>query len=740
MKWIFILFIALFLIGLGYYFAVTRNANLSEEKLALTEKSVTLYDNVGERFNASCMGAIGQTVTYNEIPKHTIRAFVDTEDKRFFSHGGFDFRRIVKSAYNNLRAHVFKQGASTISQQLIKNTHLSQEKTLKRKLAEWKLTKQLEKIYTKEEIFEKYVNVIYFGHSCFGLRSAAEFYFGKTPQELDIADSAILAGLVKSPNNYSPFKNAKNCQKRKASVLNAMKNNGSINEDEYLSALKKALPTTPTHNNSDNGYAQHVFDELSTLSATYGFMVGGNIEIDTYLDVETQRILSNVAKAHETSDKFFCVFDVNTNAFKACVSSVGEIRRLPGSLLKPLLVYAPAIEENLLSPATPILDERVDYSGYSPENYDNKFHGYISAREALSKSLNVPAVKILDSLSIERASSYLNKLGLSVDKEDYSLALALGGMKEGYTFPSIVNAYGALATNGEYASGGFIKEIKIDGISVYKKDNTKQRVFSEETAYLTTNMLQTAATSGTAKKLRSLPFSIAAKTGTAGTKNGNTDAYAIAYTPNDVVGVWLGNADNSPIDFTGGGLPCKYILEIENALSSYYKNFGTPIPEFPRPDNVISVEIDKQTYENSHTLLLADEVSPATYRFSELFKKENTPKLQADYFSFPTIKTPEISLKNGNVIICFNDDCPEFYEYIIKRNDENKEITLYNGKKIPIFVDENIAKNKRYVYTITPKYKEQIGKSIILPTVSTKDGERTIIEEQKILEKNWWEN
>ncbi len=736
LKWLFLLFLALFLVGLGYYFAVTKDARLSSEKLALSASSVTLYDNDNARITASNTGVIGETVPYDSLPNHTLRAFVDTEDKRFFNHRGFDYKRIIKSAYNNLCARSFKQGASTISQQLIKNTHLSQEKTLKRKLTEWKLTKQLEKKYSKQEILEKYLNVIYFGHSCFGIRSAADFYFGKTPQELDIAESAILAGLVKSPNNYSPFKNPENCQKRKERVLSAMKENGSIDENEYLLAKKKALPISPNRTNGDNGYAQLVFDELSALAAKHSFTVGGRIEIYTFMDKNTQDVLSKIAQTHISSDKNFCVLDTKTHGFKGCVSSVGEIRRLPGSLLKPLLVYAPAVEENLLSPATPLLDERIDYGGYSPQNYDGKYHGYISAREALSKSLNVPAVKVLDSLGVEKAASYLNKMGLPVNKDDYSLALALGGMKNGYTLSSLVSGYATLACGGEFTECGFIKEIKIDGATVYKKSTEKTRVFSSETAYLTTNMLQTAVKTGTAKKLRSLPFEIAAKTGTVGTGKGNTDAYAIAYTPNEVVGVWLGNADNTIVEYTGGGLPAQYLLQIQEELTT--KNTHESPSAFVKPDGVESVQLDKIAYEATHTLSLADPISPADYRFNELFKKDNLPLTTADYFSFPKIKTPEIAFRNGQVIITFSEEFPPFYEYTIKRKSEKKEVVLYQGARILSYVDDSVLEGERYVYTIIPKYKENVGKSVVLPTISTKKGEKPIIDDKKILEKNWW--
>ena len=237
--------------AVGFYFAVTKDARLYPEKLALSEQKIVLYDSQGEPVKGVAANLLKQTVAMEEIPQKTRYAFVDTEDKRFYSHNGFDVKRIARAAVNNLKSRSFKEGASTISQQLVKNTHLSQEKTLKRKLREWKLTRTLERRYSKDEILEKYLNVIYFGHNCFGLRSAAEFYFGKTPDELDLADSAILAGLVRSPNNYSPFKNPEGCLKRKATVLNLMQKNGHITEEEKLAALEKPLPTAPVVS-SDN--------------------------------------------------------------------------------------------------------------------------------------------------------------------------------------------------------------------------------------------------------------------------------------------------------------------------------------------------------------------------------------------------------------------------------------------------------------------------------------------------------
>lgn len=725
-------------VALGYYYATTKDVSLHPEKILLQEQTFSVYDIKGANIPSAVSLAKKQTLSFSSIPKKTVYAFVDTEDKRFFTHNGFDIRRIAKAFYNNLRSHSYKQGASTISQQLIKNSHLSHEKTLSRKLKEWKLTRQLEKRYTKEEILETYLSVIYFGHDCFGLHTASQFYFGKKPSELDLADSAILAGLVKSPNNYSPFKNAENCQKRKESVLSAMLKNGNITQAEKDEAMQKPLPVSPHTTASDSGYLHFVFDELSALSEQYGFRVSGKIQIYTYFEPKTQEIVEKYAKSYTQSDKNITVLDRESGGFKACVSTVGNIRRSPGSTIKPLLVYAPAIEENYISPATPLLDEKINYAGYSPSNYDGLYHGYTSARECIAKSLNIPAVKLLDSVGIEKCASYLSKMQLPIEKEDYSLALALGGMQRGYSLQSLLSAYATLANQGVYEKCGFISKIVIGGNCVFERKRESTRVFSEDTAYLITDTLQTTAKTGTAKKLRSLPFAIASKTGTVGTEKGNTDAYAISYTTKDIIGVWLGNANNAFIDCTGGGTPCNLLYSINEGLYQDYQNANETIDDFPACENVVSVQLDKTIYYDTHTLSLADDFSPPEYQFSELFKKSNIPTKKATFFSNPTINPPILSYDGKKVRIRFDNKSPTFYEYKIERNDYTTHSTIYQGPYLQEFLDESIQKEKRYAYFITPIYNGKEGKKIVLPIVSTKAGENPI-ENGEILQKNWWD-
>lgn len=732
-----VLFSSLLIIACGYYCCVTYKVKLNHEKLLFNEKSLVIFDSAGEIVPNTPINPLKESVSIKEIPQSLIDAFISTEDKRFYTHKGSDFKRILRASVNNLKAKALKEGASTISQQLIKNTHLTQEKTLKRKLQEWKLTRALERTYTKDEILERYLNTIYFGHNCFGVAHAAKFYFGKSVSELSLDECAILAGLVRSPNNYSPFKNPEDCQKRKCVVLNLMLHRGAITQNEKNEAMLAPLPTSNARC-QDNGYLHFVFDELSSLSEKNNFSIGGKIEISTFLDQTIQTAIENIAATYSESDKAFFVLDNENHGFKACVSTVGNIPRLPGSLIKPLLVYAPAIEENLVSPATPILDAKINYNGYSPENYNGTYQGYVSVRECLEKSLNIPAVKLLDSLTIDKGCKYLEALNLPVGKDDKSLALALGGMKAGYCLRDMLAAYQALQNNGVFSLCGFISSIKINGETVYKHPQATKRVFSPETASLMTNMLKTTAQNGTAKKLRNLPFEIAAKTGTVGTSNGNTDAYAISYTSRDCAAVWLGNANNTKINHTGGGMPCQLLREVNEKIYTIYQARKHPIQDFTLDKNIKNIELDKQAYYDTHTLMLADENSPNTYRISELFKISAIPLNRSDSFTCPTISSPEISLSNNLVTITFDDRFPRYYTYKIVRYDYASHTTLYEGAYIHEFIDVSLLENKNYVYTITPIYNGKNGVSISLPSISTRKSEKAEINNE-ILSKDWWD-
>lgn len=736
-----ILFFAFFFASGIAFLAVTKNARLDENRLALSKDEIRVFDKNDEAVHTLAIGAANRNFSVSALPEQVKFAFIDTEDKRFYSHGGVDYIRLARAAWNNFRTHSFKEGASTISQQLIKNTHLSQEKTIKRKLLELKLTSELEARYTKDEILEKYLNSIYFGHSCFGVKSAAQFYFSKSPEDLTLADGALLAGIVKSPNNYSPFKNPAKCRSRRALVLEAMQKNGHISETEKLEAESEPLPVQNTVFSADSSYLARCYDELERLADENSLRLNGKIRIFTYLDQSLQKALSDTCTLNgtdERSDIVSAALDLAGGGFAAYYSTCGDIARSPASLFKPLCAYAPAFEEGLLSPATPIDDSPARFGEYSPKNYGGAYGGYLSARECIARSLNVPAVKILNSLSLEKSRAYLEKLGLQTDPDDFSLAAALGGVKRGYTLPELLSAYSAFARGGNYRRAGFIRRIEIDGRAVYDATSdvrkAEKRAFSEETAALVTDVLKTCAQSGTAKKLRSLPFETAAKTGTNGDKNGNFDAYALAYTPKIAAAVWLGNADRTRISATGGGLPCNKLYSF---LRETQQNGGAD--RFTMPQSIVKIALDKTDYERDHKLTIADDFAPENYKTYEIFDSRRLPLARSTKFSHPTIAKPLIEYENGTVKITVSDDSPECYEYLIERKENDEKRVIYRGKLRDVFADA-VENGKIYEYSVTPFYKEIFGDTIVLPAVSTKNNlPANPSEPPDIIGRDWWD-
>ena len=691
----------------------TANVKLEPEKLHTESAQVQLLAGDGEK-----IASPKQYAELETLPPHLPAAFVAVEDKRFYAHGGLDVLRIGKAALRNIASFSFREGASTISQQLIKNTHLSGEKTIRRKLKEWKLTFELEKSYSKEQILELYLNSIYFGHSAFGVGSAAQYYFGKDAGELVPAESAMLAALVRSPNRYSPFRDGAACKERRDLVLDLMEEQGVLSAQEAKEAKETPLPQTP-HENKTSGYVRLVFEELSETFPELDSE--DKLVVETYFD----RALQEKMEAYPAECGCTLIAAENEgHALIAYHTTAGEIRRSPASLIKPLGVYAPALEEGLLSPATPLLDEPVSYGGYSPKNYDGKCAGYVSAREALARSLNIPAVKVMNSVTPKKSAQYLREMALPVYAEDETLALALGGMREGFTMRELLSAFLTFSDGGLFAPAKCIRRVTDEsGKVLYERAEEKRRVFSEETSYLLSDMLHTAATEGTAKKLRTLPYFVSAKTGTGGTEKGNTDAYAMGYTSEHTLGVWLGNSDNSPISATGGGEPANELYALFKAL------YQERTPEaFVRPEGVVEAALDREEYENRHRLVLADPAAPAALTKKELFSAAHLPQTVSDRFSMPRIETPHIFVKNG--VVCIRLCLTQYYDYEVKREGGGENKVIYRGKWRETVCDGSVRAGVRYTYTVTPFYGEKAGESAVLPSVRLDEGQ---------LPEDWWE-
>ena len=699
-----------------YYFSATAGTRLDPEKLHIPNAGIRLYDAREQEIPA----VYTANTRTQSLPEYVGQAFVAVEDKRFYRHHGIDTTRMFGALWSNLKSFSFREGASTISQQLIKNTHLTSEKTITRKLKEIRLARALEKRYRKDEILSLYLNTIYFGHSAFGIGQAAQYYFGKEAADLDIAESAMLAGIVRSPNRYSPFRDPERCLKRRDLVLSLMKEQGYISEEQTARAMEEPLPLSPAPQAEGNAYISFVLQELAALFPDADSGGWGTLEVHTHYDPALQQLAENTG-----GDTDHCVLirDNHSHGIAALSSTVGTPERSPASTMKPLLVYAPALEENLICPATPVLDARTDFGGYSPDDYRGASGEYMSVRQALARSANIPAVRILNELGVARAADYLAEMGIPTAQEDQTLALALGGMQSGIRLPALADAYAVFADRGTYCPASSISYIADDaGKILHQQTLHNKQIFSEDVSWLINDMLQTAVSDGTAKRLKGLPYPVCAKTGTAGTDAGNTDAYCIGYTSEHVVAVWMGNADGTPCDITGGGLPANEALRIFRRLYAS----AAPDPFFSC-ENVIKCHYDKISYEKDHALMLSDPAAPSCSDPQEYFRAQNTLPVSTRY-SFPSIAIPEISYRNGQVKI---ELCQtEYYDYEIIRENRGKKTTIYRGKYRNAIFDNSIREGETYIYTVTPTYQEHRGKEVTLPAV-------TVPVNESIPDK-WW--
>ncbi len=699
------------------FFVLTKDARLDESKLLSVDTGITVFDSDGEEIaNASATGK-RKTVPIENLRQHTVQAFIASEDRTFYSHKGLNGKRMLKALYKNIVSRSFKEGASTISQQLVKNTHLSGNKTIKRKLNEIRLTKALEKRYSKDEILEMYLNTIYFGHNCFGLESASEFYFDKSAENLTLEESAALVGLLTSPNNYSPFKNPDKCLKRRNLVLKAMAECGYITENQYEQSIKKPLNAVKkAENNRNSDYLNAVFDELEDIDLNFYKLTEG-CKIYTYLDGDLQDFIENIKYPCDNS----VIITTNTGTVSAYKSTIGNVKRQPASTIKPFAVYAPAIEEKLVSPYTRILDEKIDFDGYSPENHDKKYHGYVTVSDSVAMSYNVPAVKTLNTLTLERAEKYLNKMDIRLGEGEKNLALALGGMEHGLTLKQIADCTSTFANSGIYKPSRFInKIISSDGTTLYEAQTSPVRVFSEGTSSLMNDVLIQTSKTGTAKKLKNFNFDIASKTGTCGTESGNTDAYSINCTSENCIGVWLGDKENNRLKVTGGKDCCEISKQI---IEKLYKNH-TP-QNLETDKGTEKIDIDAEEYYESNKTVIADKISPKLNIITVKTLMGNAPKETSTRFSEPVILPPEISIKNNVVNIDLRH--AKYYSYLIKRNKNGIKTVIFDGKWMKTVTD--VPENGVYEYTVTPYYFDgkikHFGKEIYLPSVKIGESSKT---------------
>ena len=671
-----IIFSLLIISAVSFYHITTHSVALDKEKIKnISNKTFKVYDKNQNEINLINKARI----SINELKEYTKNAFISAEDKRFYSHSGIDYIRVGGAIISNIKNKSFSEGASTISQQLIKNTLLTNEKTIKRKLKEFKLARSLEKNYSKNEILEMYLNNIYFGNGNYGIENASIYYFGKSAKDLTIAESALLAGTINAPNIYNIQNNISKAIERRNLILKLMKSQNKINDDEFEIAINEPVNLIITKLSNNNYMFNEIIEEAcKILNITENELNNKDIEIFTnYDETLSNNIAETIKEKYQKISNHNIAIMVLDNETNTIITVYGSSKTLstkkqPGSTIKPILVYAPAIENNIVTPETKILDEEININGYSPANADDKFHGYCSVRDCLKNSYNIPAVKLLRELGIDNAKSFANKLNIDFTDKDNHLALALGGFTDGTTLKQIADAYTAFANSGYFSESKYITEIKLNNKTIYKKNNSKNKVMKEETAYQITDILIAASKSGTGKKLKNLNYQIASKTGTVGKNNSseNTDAFCVSYTSKHTIITYIGD-EKLPKNISGSSYPTQLNKEVLNKLYQTKKPKDFDIPKKLNHEYANTSVSNKNNFntKNQTTLSIINNenrkpilvffVNPNnTYNIIRKHKnKEEIISSLNNLKSDKLIKFEDISAKNNEIYEYFIEIC-----------------------------------------------------------------------------------
>ena len=576
----FIIVILVMITGIGCGF-LTASMNTKPDLASDIQPpaSSQIYDINGNEIANVHAAENRRPVKISQVPRDLQNAFVAVEDNRFYEHMGVDPRGIMRALWSNVRGQAISEGGSTITQQLAKNAYLTQDRTLKRKVQEVFLALQLERQYTKQEILELYLNQIYFGQGAYGVQAAAKTYFGKNVEDLDLNECAMLAGIPKSPNYYSPTNNLQAAEERKSVVLDQMEKYGYINASQASKTKKEELKLVKQTKSTETNEASYFIDYVTQkLIDKYGAdaVYKDGLKIYTTIDMDMQRAAEAAMKNLPTYNKdgngieqpqgALVAIDPHNGHVKAMVGGRGTdqfnratmAERQPGSAFKPF-VFAAALENNF-TPNTVINDSPVKIGDWEPQNYDRSFSGKVSLREVARNSLNVPTVKIAQKLGIDKPIYYAQEMGITTfvlegAQNDRNLATSLGGLTKGVTPLELTSAYGTFANKGIHVDPVVIVKVLDRNGKVIEQAEEKQRsVISENSAAELTSMLQTVIQKGTGTHAN-IGRPAAGKTGTTSDYH---DAWFVGYTPDLVAGVWIGNDNNASLhSMTGGQTPAE---------------------------------------------------------------------------------------------------------------------------------------------------------------------------------------
>ena len=559
----------LILVPLITYLILAHDIDDPERLMNRNNTGIVLEDMNGKAFYSVGRAEHRDQVPIDQISPEMKNALVASEDKDFYKHGGFSITSIFRALFTGVG------GGSTLTQQLVKNTLLSDQHSYLRKYQELFMATAVEQHYTKDQILDMYLNSVFFGENAFGIQDAATLYFNKAPKDLDLAQSAMLVGILPAPNAYSPISgNATYAKERQSYVLGRMVADGYINKAQMDAASAEVL-TYASSAQSVNSIAPHFAEMvIDQLSARYGYetVMRSGYQVKTTLDLNAQQALIdsvNAGMKHINAEggtnASGIVIDPTDGGVRALVGSAdynnptwGKVNmvttaRQPGSSFKPIY-YSYALANGTVTPATILPDKVIDFGGgYIPRDADRNetSRGEVTVRKALDWSLNIPSIHVMQKFGISNAFQAAKNLGITnIDpSKNYGLTLALGAAE--VPLESMAHAYAAFANQGQQYDLSLISQVDDKfGNKVFRSTPTSKQAISKQGAYLLSNILSDNTTRSHifGSSLTVFGHTVAVKTGTT---NDNKDAWTIGYNPQYVVGVWVGNNDNTPM-LSGG--------------------------------------------------------------------------------------------------------------------------------------------------------------------------------------------
>lgn len=587
LKFLFIMGCACGLAGIAslqlYLSSLPPIENLEEFKPNIVTKIYSADDEIIKTFTAYTY----EKVELKDVPENLKKALIATEDKNFYRHHGYDLTGLARSTIQNILAGRVVQGASTLTQQLARVLFLNNERTFDRKLKELFIAARIEKTISKDQILEMYMNNVYLGSGAYGVEGAAQIYFDKHLKDCDLSELALIAGLPQAPSVYSPFNNMDLAIQRRNQVLTRMYKMRYITTDEYnkAKAEKVKLGPVPQYYTTNKApyFCDYAMKELEKLGFDETEISQGGYKVVTTLDYKTQKAVNPAIeknminyglKAESNQAAIFAFSPIDgkiiayaggRNYAKSQYDRVTQAVRPPGSSFKPI-VYAAALEKGI-NPNDMIEDRPITIGSWSPHNYGNKYRGKIPVYTALMVSSNVCAARMIQNVGVRSVIQIARTLGITTPLEyDYTIALGSNGVK----LFEFTRAYGAFANGGYVVQPYAIERVETSrGKVIYRAPKTKvSHQLSMNTAAEMTAMLKTVITHGTG---RAANFGKPAA-GKTGTTDDNKDAYFVGYTPNIVMGVWVGNDKNIAMSkiVQGGTVPALIWKDIMKVATEPY--------------------------------------------------------------------------------------------------------------------------------------------------------------------------